>query len=62
MWGDYIKMVKTAISYNVSGVAEVAERSEAIWTKRSEVGNAVLGDVQHHPVKFYVRSLAITFS
>jgi hypothetical protein len=28
----------------VFGVAEVAERNEAICTKRSEVGNPVLGD------------------
>ena len=30
---------------NVVGIAKVAERSEAILTKYSEVGNLMLGDV-----------------
>jgi len=34
-----------AVLHNVFGVAEVAERSKAIWTKRSEVGNPVLAEV-----------------
>ena len=41
---EWMHICLPAIAYNVPGVAEVAKRSEAIWTKRSEVGNPVLGD------------------
>jgi len=53
MWGDYIKMVKITISYNVPSIYNVATEGSNVPKGKGEARSvyAVLGEVAPSPPK-----------